>query len=201
MAPVERGQGARAAFEELLKPGYAKEFLPATIMRKVQQFLGDLTDLLPGGGGAGGVLAAIGLALILLAVVGLVVWWLRRTSRRDAAAAARLFDTRELTAAEHRATAERLAAEEHWAEAVQERLRAIARDLEARALVDGMPGRTADELAAEAGAALPGFAAELVAAARDFDDIAYGGRPGTPEAYTRMRSLDERLQAARPILA
>jgi hypothetical protein len=201
VAPVDRGQGARAAFEELLKPEYEKESLPATIMRKVQQFLGDLTDLLPGGGEVGGVLSAIVLTLNLLAVVGLVAWRLRRTFRRDAAAAGALFGTHRLTAAEHRAGAERLAAEGHWAQAVQERLRAIARDLETRALVDGMPGRTADELAAEAGAALPGFAAELVAAARDFDDIAYGGRPGTPEAYTRMRSLDERLQAARPILA
>ncbi|WP_449066361.1 DUF4129 domain-containing protein, partial [Planomonospora algeriensis] len=61
-------------------------------------------------------------------------------------------------------------------------LRAVARDLEERAVVEELPGRTADELAAEAGRALPGFAGELAEAARLFDDVTYGDLPGTPRA-------------------
>jgi hypothetical protein len=62
-----------------------------------------------------------------------------------------------------------------------------------------MPGRTADELAAEAAVSLPGFDAELAAAARSFDDVTYGGVPGTRTAYEVMSSLDERLRQARPV--
>ncbi|WP_344833498.1 DUF4129 domain-containing protein [Nonomuraea dietziae] len=62
-----------------------------------------------------------------------------------------------------------------------------------------MPGKTADELAAEAGRSLPAFAEELAAAARAFDDVAYGGVPGSPAAYAMLRDLDERLRLARPV--
>ncbi|WP_205315327.1 DUF4129 domain-containing protein, partial [Nonomuraea lactucae] len=48
--------------------------------------------------------------------------------------------------------------------------------------------------------ALPGFADELAAAARSFDDVTYGGVPGTRAAYDAMRDLDERLRVARPVL-
>ena len=58
-------------------------------------------------------------------------------------------------------------------------MRAIVRSLEERALLDPRPGRTADEAAAEAGRALPAHADRLRAAARDFDDVTYGGRTAT----------------------
>ncbi|MBB5074738.1 DUF4129 domain-containing protein [Nonomuraea endophytica] len=201
MTPIGRDEARRRAAEELLRPEYDKEGLLARVTRVVQQFIGDLLDAATGGGAAGGVIAAILIGLIILGVAALVVWRLRKTSRRNAPGAGLVFDDRTLTAAEHRAIAEQLAAEQHWSEALQERLRAIARDLEERALVNGMPGRTADELAAEAGAALPPFAGELAAAARSFDDVTYGDVPGTPAAYEAMTSLDQRLQAAKPVLA
>ncbi|MFI9589258.1 DUF4129 domain-containing protein [Nonomuraea sp. NPDC052265] len=199
MSPVGREEAARRAAEELLKPGYEKESLFDLLYRRFTQFVGDLTDAATGGGSTGGVIAAVVITLIILGVILLVAWRLRRTARRNAMAVGGLYGERVLNAAEHRGAAERLAAEGDWTGAIRERLRAIARDLEERALVDGMPGRTADELAAEAGAALPGFAVELAAAARSFDDVSYGGVPGTQAAYQAMSDLDERLRQARPV--
>ncbi|HCA84735.1 MAG TPA: hypothetical protein DEQ61_04090, partial [Streptomyces sp.] len=80
------------------------------------------------------------------------------------------------------------------------RMRALVRSLEERALLDPRPGRTADEAAAEAGRPLPAHADRLRAAARDFDDVVYGGRHATAETYARLRELDVELQQARPLL-
>ncbi len=57
-------------------------------------------------------------------------------------------------------------------------------------MIPPRPGRTADELAAEAGAVLPGETAALGAAARLFDDVRYGGRAGSADGYQRLRDLD-----------
>ncbi|MEV0382234.1 DUF4129 domain-containing protein [Nonomuraea sp. NPDC050643] len=198
MTPIDREEAARKAAGELLKPEYAKESLVDQIYRRIMQFLGDLIDAATGGGTAGGVIASVVIVLILLGMISLIAWQLRRTARKKALAVGGLFGERSRTAAEHRQAAEGLAAQGRWTEAVQERLRAIARDLEERALVDGMPGRTAHELATEAAVSLPAFAEELAAAARSFDDVTYGDVPGTRDAYETMSTLDDRLRQARP---
>ncbi|WP_345396592.1 DUF4350 domain-containing protein [Nonomuraea salmonea] len=199
MSPIDREEAARRAAEELLHPDYAREPLLDLIYRRVTQFLGDIIDVATGGGTTGGVIAAIVITAIILGVITLIGWRLRKSSRRNTAPDGALFGAQAMTAVQHRQAAERLAAEGRWTEALQERLRAIARDLEERALVDGLPGRTADELAAEAALALPAFAGELAAAARSFDDVTYGGVAGTREAYETMASLDDRLRQARPV--
>jgi hypothetical protein len=81
---------------------------------------------------------------------------------------------------------------------VRERLRAIVRSLEERAVLEPRPGRTADEAASEAGAALPDCAAGLRSAALLFDDVWYGGRPAGPEGDAALRELDDRVRSARP---
>ncbi|MEV6031547.1 DUF4129 domain-containing protein [Nonomuraea sp. NPDC052116] len=199
MSPIDREEAARRAAEELLKPAYEKESLLDLIYRRVMQFLGDLVDTAAGGGAAGGVIASVIIVLVILALIVLISWQLRKASRKNALTVGGLFGERVMTAAEHRTAAAGLAAEQRWTEAVQERLRAIARDLEERALVDGMPGRTADELTSEAALSLPGFATRLAAAARSFDDVTYGGVAGTREAYEEMADLDEQLRQARPV--
>ena len=73
------------------------------------------------------------------------------------------------------AAADAHAARGEWADAVRERLRAVVRSLEERAVLDERPGRTADEAAAEAGTALPTCADDLRRSARLFDDI-WGAR-------------------------
>ncbi|GAA4222043.1 hypothetical protein FHR32_004208 [Streptosporangium album] len=200
-APIDIGreQARREAAAELLRSEYAKESLVDRVMRAVNQFLGDLLDQ-ESVGVVGSVAARIVLAMIVVAAVVAVVMIAHRTVRGGTTRKEGIFGDRRRTAAEHRETAERLAAEGRWAEAVRERLRALARDLEDRVIVDSTPGRTADELAAEAGRALPEFAAELAAAARVFDDVTYGEVPGTAEAYGVLRDLDERLRTARPTL-
>ncbi|GAA3189367.1 DUF4129 domain-containing protein [Nonomuraea roseoviolacea] len=195
--PIGRDEAAHRAAEELARPEYAHESLLDQLYRHFTQFLSDLLDAVAGGGTAGGFVAAVVITLVLVGLVALGAWRLRRAAR-DRAPVHGVFGARVMTAAEHREAAERAAAEGRHTEAIQERLRAIARDLEERALVDGQPGRTADELAAEAGRALPGFAGDLAAAARSFDDVTYGGVAGTPAAYAAMRDLDERLRQARP---
>jgi hypothetical protein len=84
------------------------------------------------------------------------------------------------------------------AEAIRERLRAIIRDLEERAILEPRVGRTADEVAAEAGAALPDVAADLARAARIFDEVWYGRRPATAEMAADLEHIDGRVQRARP---
>ena len=91
-----------------------------------------------------------------------------------------------------------LASAGDYAAAILEAVRGIARQLEERGILSPRLGRTADEIAAEAGLALPADAAALHDAARLFDDICYGERPGTADGYALVQSLDSRLQSARP---
>ncbi|SCD29960.1 protein of unknown function [Streptomyces sp. di188] len=112
-----------------------------------------------------------------------------------------LFDDRPRSAAEHRAAAEAHATQGHWNQAVQERMRAVVRALEERALLDPRPGRTADEAAAEAGRALPSHSDRLRTAAHDFDDVTYGGRTATEDTYRGLAALDGDLERAKPALA
>jgi len=81
---------------------------------------------------------------------------------------------------------------------VVERFRAVARELEERAVLVAQPGRTADELAGEAGQLLPALAGQLAAGSSLFDDVRYGGRTGTPDADRQLRALDEAVRSARP---
>lgn len=80
-------------------------------------------------------------------------------------------------------------------------MRALVRALEERALLDPRPGRTADEAASEAARPLPGHAARLHTAARDFDDVTYGGRTADEATYRKMSALDDDLRRTRPHLA
>ncbi|MET9493164.1 DUF4129 domain-containing protein [Streptomyces sp. NPDC006552] len=195
---LPRGPAREAAERELSKPAY-HEHDPSWFVRALNAFwewVGKLfsaaSDAAPGG--------ALGLVVILVAVVAVAValWWRLGTPRRSPAPAAPLFDDRPRSAAEHRAAADAHAAQGHWNQAVQERMRALVRSLEERALLDPHPGRTADEAATEAARPLPLHADRLHAAARAFDAIAYGGRTATPDTYQRLASLDTELARTTP---
>ncbi|MFI7384619.1 DUF4129 domain-containing protein [Streptomyces sp. NPDC049813] len=197
---VPRGPAQEAAERELSKPAY-HEHDPSWFVRALNTFwewVGKLfsaaSDATPGG--------ALGLVVVLLAVVAVAaaLWWRLGTPHRSPAAPAPLFDDRPRSAAEHRAAADAHAARGHFDRAVQERMRALVRSLEERALLDPRPGRTADEAATEAARPLPLHAERLHAAARAFDDVAYGGRSATPETYQRLASLDTELERTAPSL-
>jgi hypothetical protein len=198
---IPRGTAQKAAVEELSKPMY-RAHEPGLLQRALDwlwQWIDDLFSTAAGvtPGGTTGVVVIILVVILLVAVLRMRLGALRRSPTT----ASPLFDHRPRSAAEHRAAAERHAADRQWDQAAQERLRAVVRSLEERALLDPRPGRTADEAAAEAGLSLPGHADRLRAAARDFDDITYGGRTATVETYVRLRDLDTDLQRSKPVLS
>ncbi|MDH2427853.1 DUF4129 domain-containing protein [Sphaerisporangium sp. TRM90804] len=197
---IGRDEARRAAVQELIKPQYQQESLFERVVRLIGEFIDGLVDRAPGGV-PGGVLALAVVIVVLVALAILLAVHARRATRSRRAAAESMFGAGQRTAAEHRALAERLAAESRWPEAIRERLRAIARDLEDRAVVAPHPGRTAAELAGAAGRELPAFGPRLVAAARLFDDVTYGQAPGSAESYRTMADLDEALRAAKPAMA
>ena len=86
----------------------------------------------------------------------------------------------------------------NWAAAIRHRLRAVARELEETGVLNPAPGRTANELAADAGEALPHLAGELIQAATAFNDVTYGERPGTQAAYQMIADLDDHLRSRSP---
>ncbi|MGW4913123.1 DUF4129 domain-containing protein [Streptomyces sp. NPDC004270] len=198
---IPRDPAREAARRELSKrmyhendPGLFQRALNAAL-DWVDRMLSAAATATPGG--------TLGLVVVVLAVVAVLgaLWWRLGTPRRQPASAAVLFDDRPRSAAEHRAAAEAHAAQGHWNQALQERMRAVVRALEERALLDARPGRTADEAAAEAGRVLPAHTDRLRAAAREFDDVTYGGRRATQASYERIAELDRDLERTRPILA
>ncbi len=198
-APVElaRDEAAQLAREELAKQIY-RDAGPGLVQRVVGWLIeraGELFDDVAGASPGGYAGIAVVLLLVVAAVVAvrLKVGPLGRREAREQS----LFSGRARTAAEHRAAADAHAAAGEWADAVRERLRAVVRSLEERAVLDERPGRTADEAAAEAGAALPPVAADLRRAARLFDDVWYGGRPAGPDSDATLRAVDDRVLAAR----
>jgi hypothetical protein len=185
------------ANQELARPEY-QAAKPGLLERGIQ-WVEHRLELLDLGTGAPTALGLLVVVLLLMAVVGFVLYrtgGLRQTARRRTG---QVLPVHHTTAAEHRAAADRHADAGEWDLAVVERFRAIARELEERAVLSPQPGRTALEVAREGGRAVPDQAAQLVAAARYFDDVSYGhlavGRP----ADLALRELDARLLAARPV--
>jgi Domain of unknown function (DUF4129) len=166
------------------------------VLRWVVERAADLLDEVAGvsPGGYAGIAVLVLLVVAAAVAIRLRVGPLGRQQDSERA----LFVGGERSADQHRASAQAHAAAGEWAEAVRERLRAVVRSLEERAVLEPRPGRTADEAAAEAGLALPSCAGDLRSAAQLFDEIWYGGRPAGPESYSALRELDRSVRAARP---
>ncbi|MEZ0494462.1 DUF4129 domain-containing protein [Kineococcus sp. TBRC 1896] len=143
------------------------------------------------------VLVVVVLLVALAAVVLLVGGPLRRSARQSPQGP--VFEAAPEPASAHFARADAAAAAGEHALAVAERFRGLVRSLEERALLDVRPGRTAAEIAAEAGGALPDCAAALHRAARTFEDVRYGGRPATAGTDDDLREVVRRVGAARPV--
>jgi hypothetical protein len=198
---IPRDPAREAARRELSKQLYHDN--DPSLFERALNSVWDWIDSLFGAASTAAPGGTLGLVVIALAVAAALaaLWWRLGTPRRQPASSGALFDDRPRSAADHRAAAEAHAAQGHWNQAVQERMRAIVRSLEERALLDARPGRTADEAAAEAGRTLPAHTDRLRTAARDFDDVTYGGRTATQEAYHRLADLDRDLDATKPQLA
>jgi hypothetical protein len=190
---IDRDAAHEAAQHELAKPIYPKASLTERLMDWINELLYKLADAgssLPGGW------LTLSVILILLAIAIVVAVRIARgTMRTNRGHGRAMFGDHVLSAAEHRATAEQYAAVGNWAAAIRHRLRAVARQLEESAVLDPVPGRTATELARDAGRAIPNLAAELGRAAEAFNDVTYGERPGTEVAYRMIADLDDHLRS------
>jgi uncharacterized protein DUF4129 len=200
--PIGRDQARELARRELEKQIYHRDD-PSVVERlldKINEWIDSVTRTVNGAGqhSTSGGWIALAVILVLLALVVAAVLWRLGAVRGAAARHRALLSDEPMTAEDHRAAAESRAAAGEWAEAIRERLRAVARDLEERVILDPRPGRTADELAVEAGTALPEVAQDFAAAVRLFDDVWYGDRPGTEAGYAQLTRLDESVRAARP---
>jgi uncharacterized protein DUF4129 len=193
---IDRDDAYEAAQRELAKPIYPKASLTERIFDWLDEWLSRL--IVKGSSVPGGWLTIAALLIVLTVAVVVAVRVARRTMRTSRRGEDPLFGVHELRAAEHRSAAEQYAATGTWAAAVRHRLRAVARQLEEDAVLQPLPGRTATELATDAGARAPDLADEFVRAAEVFNDVAYGDRPGTESGYRLIADLDDRLRSRRP---
>jgi len=190
---IDRDAAHQAAQNELDKPTYSRgsaaQQLDEWLSDKLYRLL-EATSKIPGGW-----FTATVLFVVLAIAIAAAIYVARRTMRTRRGGDYQLFETTPLTAAQHRATAEAFAAEGNWAAAIRHRLRAVARQLEEAGVLSPNLGRTANELASDAGSALPQLAGELSTAATAFNDVTYGERPGTRAAYQMIADLDDHLRS------
>lgn len=198
IAPIARDPAQREARRELSRAVYHQISVSQKILDAISSFLERLfsgaSHASPGGWWTLVALAA--LAVGIIAVILTRTGPLARSARR----APLMGDPggRPLTARQCRAAAEDAAAEGDYSTAILQRLRAIALGCEERRVLVPDAGRTADELAALAGARFPAQAAELAEAARLFDRIRFGDGTGTRDGYERLTDLDATLARLAP---
>ncbi|KAA0097599.1 DUF4129 domain-containing protein [Mycolicibacterium sp. P1-18] len=188
---IDRDAAHDAAQRELSKPIYPRGSLTDQLGRLLDELL---FKIMSGGAAVPGGWLTITVLLILVAVAVVVaVRVARRTMRTNRGRSGTLFASGEMSSAEHRAAAEAAASQGNWSTAIRQRLRAVARHLEETGVLMPVPGRTATELARDAGQAVTDQADELHRAATAFNDVTYGELPGTEPAYRMIADLDDHL--------
>lgn len=202
VAPVGRDEARRAAERELSK-GIYHQNEPGPVTRAFNAVLDWITQFLDrlASGAPGGSLGPLVLLLIVLVVAAVVLWRTGPIRRGARTRSMHVELSGEVGADEHQRRADEHAAAGRFAEAVRERMRAIVRELETRGVLDPRPGRTADEVAREAGAVVPTIADDLRAAAEVFDEVWYGGRQAAPHSDALMRQADDRVRRAPMVVA
>jgi len=200
--PIDRDDAREAARRELGKAIYQQRrvgWLEAAlrwVFERLARIFATAGSVAPGG--VPGLLLLLVILVALVVVLGLRLGPLRRKDL--------LSDTRDRlirSADFYRAEAAGFAAAGNWREALRARFRAVIRELEQRGVLDSRAGRTAGEIAAEASIAMPSCAAAMRRAAHVFDEVWYGDRPATREAYEAMVSVDEGVRVGKtsPVLA
>jgi hypothetical protein len=192
---IDRDAAHEAAQRELSKAIYPKESLTERLTDWINEFLDRLID--KGSGVPGGWFTVAVLLTVLAVAILVAIRIARRAMKTNRKSDFQLFGAAELSAAEHRAAAERCAAEGNWTSAIRHRLRAVARQLEEGGALNTVPGRTANELARDAAKFLPELTSQLADAAASFNDVTYGETPGTEPAYRNIAELDERIRSRR----
>jgi Domain of unknown function (DUF4129) len=188
---IGRDAAHDAAQRELEKAIYPRESLTEKILGWIDQLI---FKVISEGSSVPGGWFTLTVLIVLVTVAVVVAIRVARRTMRTNRGDTTLFGAHELTAEEHRAIAQHSAAQGDWAAAIRHRVRAVARQLEESAVLNPVPGRTATELARDAGLALPGLAGQFRAAADAFNDVTYGERPGTEPEYLLVKDLDDRLR-------
>jgi hypothetical protein len=199
--PITREAARAAARHELSKAIYHRNDDPWPV--RLARWLGhwidrltsDIADHSPGGGAG-----AVALVVLVVLLVAFARWRLGPMQRSHRVDVGLLVDAT-VTAAQHRQDAANAAAAGDWQAAVIARMRAAARELEERGVVEARPGRTAAELATEASRELPAIAADIAAATAVFDAVAYGGRDATHESYATVVAADDAARRAGRVVA
>ncbi|GGN87983.1 hypothetical protein GCM10010112_71080 [Actinoplanes lobatus] len=93
-------------------------------------------------------------------------------------------------------TADRLASEGRYAEAIRERLRDTVADLTRAGVIDPEPGTTAAELTTAASTGRPRLSPPLTGATGLFSEIWYGHRPAGRGEDEKMREMTAEVRAA-----
>ncbi|SFR86631.1 protein of unknown function [Agromyces sp. CF514] len=192
-------EARRWVLDELSKPRY-RAAEPNALDRFAQAVRDWFADLLNGAGAVPGEVVALIVVLValVLVLVGLLVFGLPRLRRRRRSVGAPAFEGDLRDAATIRRAAEAAARALDWPLAIEERFRAIVRELVERELVHVHPGTTAHAVADAAARPFPELRVELSAAADAFDRVRYLGDAGDATASERMTALDARLRSARP---
>ncbi|WP_051619954.1 hypothetical protein [Haematomicrobium sanguinis] len=137
-------------------------------------------------------------AAVIIAVVLFIVLFVRpRIAARSAAKEKVMFDgDARLSASSHRKRAEQAARAGQFNEAVRERVRAIARSAEERALVDATATLTVSEFTRAVGRAVDIDGAMLAWLASSFNAFAYADVEATGNDYERVVDIDRLIEAA-----
>lgn len=181
--------GRRAA-QILARRELGKVSIWARIFRDIEQLFNTSANAVPGGWFG---LVVFGVIIVVLVIA--ILAWARPSPGRRLRARSVLGD-KARTAQDYRRSATRYAEADDYSQAIIEAVRAIAAELEERGVLPPRPGRTANELAVEAGSELADLAADLRAVTVLFDDVRYGDRPGTEAGYELVCQVDGRVRTA-----
>jgi hypothetical protein len=186
---------------EWVRSELAKREYQPTLMDRISRWLYDLLQrILDAAGGLGALDSRIALVLLIALVVVLAVVLARLrpdpSRRRRVQPGAVLPDVR-VSAAEHRALAERAVADGRWDDAVVEAMRAIAVGLVERDLIDDEPGATAREVTDRATRLFADLGTRLRAASETFDGVRYGDHHADRATAAGLLDLEATLRAAR----
>jgi len=198
--PIGRDAAERLARDELSKAIYHQ---PQSLPARVSHYIGQLLQRLfsaaasaaPGGWWT--VVALAALVVVAVSVIAVRLGPLAKTARTTG----RAWDPgpEAMTARQLRDASAASAADGDYSTAILQRVRAIVVSCAERGILTADAGRTADEVAAQAGERFPGQRGGLAAAAASFDQIRYGGGAGTRDGYERLCALDATLGTVAPV--
>jgi hypothetical protein len=192
--PITRLGAQREAAKELSKSIYHRSSEPwpvrvfKAIGRAIDHALNKALQSAPAG--SAGVLALV----VVIAVVAALIIWRVGVPRRAGAAGAVLELAPLMSAAEHRDRSEQASAAGDLTTAVIERMRAVARELDERGILEPRASRTASELARDTARAEPALATRLAPAADAFNLIVYGGVRANARDLALVVAADDEIR-------